>query len=111
MRSEILEKHPAAQLQVYVVWFDMLAGDSREMVDLRVLGDPRVTNYWDEKKAVGRRFSDNVVRRPGITWDHYFLYGPEARWDATPGPLVSMGGSVIGASDGLRQSIRPFLGS
>jgi hypothetical protein len=33
------------------VWFDMLAGDSRQLLDTRVLADPRVTYYWDEGKV------------------------------------------------------------
>lgn len=78
--------------------------------------DPKPGTDLDEaereaSRLAARWFSDKVVRTPGITWDHYFLYGPEARWDATPGPLVSKGGSVIGAGDDLRQSNRPFLGS
>lgn len=38
----------------------MLSGDARRTVDLRVLGDPRVTNLWDESKMAGRWFAENV---------------------------------------------------
>jgi hypothetical protein len=50
-----------------------------------------------------------VTGQEGITWDAYFLYGPDARWDRQPGPLVSTGGSVIGSTDQLMAAIRPFL--
>ncbi len=107
MRNEVLNPNPSAPLKLYVVWFNMLPGDSRERLDTKILSDPRVTNYWDEQKLVGRWFSDHVTNRQGITWDAFFLYGPRAHWQGQPEPLVSNGGSIIAArdrlSDGLRQ--------
>lgn len=109
MHDEILDKYPSARLKVLAVWFNMLPGDSRQFLDTRVLGDPRVTYYWDQEKVTGRWFSDHVTGRSGITWDMYFLYGPDARWDELPGPLVSSEGDVISSTDQLMSAIRPFL--
>lgn len=112
MRDEILAKYPTAQFKVLAVFFDMLPGDSRQMLDTRVLADPRVTYYWDAEKVVGQWFSDHVTGRPGITWDAYFLYGPGASWEQKPGPLVgSSRGPVIGSTDALKNAIRPYLTS
>lgn len=110
-RSEILDRHPSARLKVLAVWFSMVPGDSRRLVDTRVLSDPRVTYFWDREKAVGRWFSEHVTNRRRITWDAYFLYGPEARWDQEPGPLVSRSSasSVIAAASQLREAVQPFL--
>jgi hypothetical protein len=94
---------------VLVVWLPMLLGDSRVTTDNRLLADKRVLNYWDSQQAAGRWFARNVEQRPGIAWDEYFLYGPEATWDAEPAPLLSQGGSVIAASGELETAIRPFL--
>ena len=109
MQSEILEKYPNARLKVLAVWFNMLAGDSRQFLDTKVLGDPRVTYYWDQDKVTGSWFSQHVTGEAGITWDSYFLYGPDARWGAAPGPLVSSGGPVIGSTTELGAAVRPFL--
>lgn len=110
MHDEILAKHPTARLKVLAVWFDMLPGDSRQVLDTRVLADPRVTYYWDAGKLAGQWFSDHVTRRSGITWDAYFLYGPDASWDQRPSPLVgSSRGPVIGSTDALTNAIRPYL--
>jgi hypothetical protein len=109
VHDEILQKYPSARLKVISVWFNMLAGDSRQLLDTRVLGDPRVTYYWDQDKVAGRWFSDHVTGGAGVTWDAYFLYGPGARWDQSPGPLVSSGGPVIGSAGDLMTAIRPFL--
>jgi hypothetical protein len=109
VHDEILQRYPSARLKVLAVWFDMLPGDSRQLLDTRVLSDPRVTYYWDEAKVAGRWFSAHVTGGTGITWDAYFLYGPDARWTQTPGPQLSSGGPVIGSSDDLRSALEPFL--
>jgi hypothetical protein len=46
VHNEILARYPKARLKVLAVWFDMLSGDSRQFLDTKVLGDPRVTYYW-----------------------------------------------------------------
>jgi len=88
-------------LDVLVVWFNMLPGDSRELLDTRTLADPRVKNYWDEQKLVGSWYSEEVTHRRGVTWDAFFLYGPQAHWSSLPEPLVSSGSTVIGQHDKL----------
>ena len=109
MRTEILDKYPAADLRVFVVWFSMLPSDFRLLVDHRVLADPRAANFWDERRVVGRWFAQQVAHDPGITWDAYFLYGPEARWESVPAPLVSSGGTVIGQRRELQRDLQAFL--
>lgn len=100
MRSNILDRHPSAPVRVYVVWFDMLPGDSRYLVDRWVLNDARVTNYYDPHRLVGTWFGEHS-QDGGIVWDAYYLYGADAVWTTEPGPLVSSGGSVIGSSQDL----------
>ena len=89
----------------------MLPGDSRRLLDTRVLNDPRVSYFWDQEKVIGCWFSEHVTNWRGLTWDAYFLYGPEARWNQQLGPLVSRSSasSVIAASSQLQQAIQPFL--
>ncbi len=100
MRSNILQKYPSSNVRVYVVWFNMLPGDSRDLVDRKVLNDHRVANYYDPNRLVGSWFAEHTGGS-GIVWDAYFLYGADASWTDVPGPLVSSGGSVIGSSEDL----------
>ena len=79
-----------------MVWFPVLAGDASATVDSRLLTDKRVTNYWDPSRSVSSWYSQHVTNDPGITWDSYFLYGPDATWTAQPPPLVSTGSTVFG---------------
>ena len=106
MQNEILSKHPAADLDVYVVWFNMFPGDARWRWDGDGMTDPRVVHYWDEQKSVGTWFSANLTRRGSPTWDFYALYAPDARDLAAPS---SMGGTIISRRAELQSALSPVL--
>jgi hypothetical protein len=109
VQAEILAKHPAPTLRVYAVWLPMVPGDTRRAWERSVLADPRVIHLWDEKRTTGQWFAEHIERYRGISWDIYYVYGPEARWDLTPSPLLSKGRPVYGQRDELRTSILPLL--
>src|SRR4051812_44184190 len=87
----------------------MLWGDSRDGWDSTVLPDARGTHLWDGQKLVGRWFATQDANPQGIYWDAYWLYGPTARWDAAPGPLVGRGGPVIDVGGQLQSQLVPLL--
>ena len=93
-------------LKVFVVWFNMLPSDDRRFLDTSVLADSRVSNYWDEHKLFGTWVSQQMTHSRGITWDAFFLFGPQARWDNVPQPVVSEGGPVIGSTDELAAGLQ-----
>ncbi len=97
-------------LKVYVVWFNMLPSDDRRFLDTGVLADPRVSNYWDERKLFGTWVSQQMTHSRGITWDAFFLFGPQARWDDVPQPVISEGGPVIGSTDELTAGLQQLTG-
>jgi hypothetical protein len=106
VQQEILSKNQNPDLRVYAVWFNMLVGDSRQGWDGARLLDARVAHLWDEHKAVGNWFSNNVTHERGTTWDFYALYAPDAADLARP---VSMGGTIIGRTAQLRSGIEGLL--
>ena len=108
MQNEILTKHPAADLHVYVVWFDMFPGDARWRWDGGGLTDARVVHFWDEDKTVGAWFSANLTHRKAPTWDFFALYRADARDLASP---ANTGGSIIGDRDELQSALGPILSS
>lgn len=114
MQKEILEKHPSANMRVYVIWFSMIFSDARSRWRWtgHVIADPRVMHFWDEQKAMGRWFAqqDNPQESdPGIVWDAYFLYGSEAQWDAKPEPLISRGATIRDEYEALEKNLLPLL--
>lgn len=96
---------------MFVIWFNMLVGDSKAFVDPKLLNDRRVTNFWDGQKLTGQWFGQHVTGGGGTVWDAYFLYGAQAHWADQPDPIVGSGSPVIGATDQLLQSIDPLLRS
>ncbi len=110
VQKEILEEHPDSDLKVYVVWFDMLAGDSREGWDGYLVSDPRATNLWDEKRLVSRTLGDSVEGASPPVWDAYLLYGPKTSWDDTPPRPIGTGSTIYGERDKLRKEILALLG-
>ena len=106
MQNEILSKYPTADLDVYVVWFNMYPGDARWRWDGDGMTDSRVTHYWDEQKSVGTWFSANLTERGSPTWDFYALYSPDARDLAAPN---NMGGTIIGRRAELQSALAAVL--
>lgn len=105
MQQEILAKDPSPQIRVYAVWLSYYPWDSRSDIDSSLLSDRRVAQFWDGDKVTGRWFAEQIQGNRGIAWDVYFLFGPEARWDATPPPLVASGSPVIARADQLRSEL------
>ena len=82
----------------------MLGADSREDWDSKVLDDPRVVHFWDQRARTGRWFGDHVAGR-GLAWDAFFLYGPDATWVETPEPLASTGRTIIHQHEKLKADL------
>ena len=100
--DQILTQNHAANLHVYAVWIAFYPWDSKSDVDPGILGDPRVTQYWDPDKVAARWFADHVQEQPGGTaWDVYFLYGTDSHWDAAPSQLLASGSPVVADLDTL----------
>src|SRR5262245_49362850 len=89
----------------------MLWGDARWRWDGRALPDARVTHFWDKQRVVGQWFSQQIEGDTGIVWDAYYLYGPAATWETTPGPLLGSGGTIYGQRHQLEVQLLPLLRS
>ena len=115
MQSDLLSKHPAADLKVYAVWFNMIWSDARGQWSADILTDRRVTHHWDERKTVGQWYAQNVTRggtagSHAVVWDAYFLYGPEAVWQSDHPPAALRWGSpIVTARDELQQGLTDLL--
>ncbi|MBA2714963.1 MAG: hypothetical protein H0U55_15585 [Rubrobacteraceae bacterium] len=111
MQKDILDKHPDSDLKVYVVWFDMLAADSRSRWDQCAVSDPRATNLWDKDRVASRTLGPAVEGASPPVWDAYLLYGPDAKWADGPPSPVGTGSTIYGTRQQLEKDILPFLGN
>lgn len=119
MQRHILEAKPEADVRVYAIFFEVVAGDegAKHTVDpKKLLDDPRVTLFWDERRLTGRWFDENVTRlgaRTGehdrIEWDTYVLYGRGSEWrERAPYP-VSWGRPIIQENSRLLRDLEGVL--
>jgi hypothetical protein len=95
----------------------MFPGDSREQWRSDLLTDVRVTHYWDEPRAVGtlyfqnlpdiwnRRAAETVAPQELVLWDAYLLYPPDARWEDRPPEVVSWGSTILLTRDKLKRDL------
>jgi len=109
VQKQLLAQNPSTPLRVYTVWLPMLWGDSREMWNGTTMPDTRVTHFWDGEHVVGQWFVKEVDGYEGISWDSYYLYGPDAIWKTVPSPLVSSGGTIYGERETLEKQVHTLL--
>jgi len=73
--------------------------------------DGRVAQFWDGEQIVGQWFAGAIDddRYGKVSWDMYYLYGPEAVWETVPAPLVDSGGTIYRNRDQLEKQIDILL--
>lgn len=121
MQEALLEPNPQASLRVYAVWYNMFPGDSRDRWRAELLADSRVTHYWDEQRAVGTLYFQNLTqfwerRAPEtappqdlILWDAYLLYTPDEQWSDRLPDVVSWGATILLTQDRLTRDLQNLL--
>ena len=110
MQNEVLEKFPAANIRVYVVWEPMLATDKFRMSRSGLIEDERATHYKDDQQISGKWFGETYGRGGGsVAWDIAYVFGPEATWEDEPSPMVGWGAAVIHQREKLMAILTPLL--
>ena len=87
----------------------MLAGDAREKWNGNTMSDNRVTHFWDGELLVGQWFAEQVEGYRGVSWDTYYLYSPDAKWETIPSHLVGSGGTIYAERETLKMQISTLL--
>jgi hypothetical protein len=109
VQTQLSTQYSSAPLRVYAVWVPMPAIVSRNTWNAAILPDTRVTHFWDGDQAIGEWFAREVDGYRGVSWDMYYLYGPDAVWKTIPAPLVDSGGTIIREHDQLETQINTLL--
>lgn len=87
----------------------MLWNDAREKWNGTTMPDARVTHFWDGETQVGGWFAEHVEGYRGVSWDTYYLYGPDATWEDIPSPLAGAGGTIYGERETLEKQVHALL--
>lgn len=112
MQANILDRYPDADLSVYAVWVSPAGIDDRAAVD-QLLGDERVSSFWDAEQAVARWVGDNRLvgfAEGDVAYDLYLLFGPDAVWGEAPPRVLSEGAPVVFEGGTLSAALAPYLG-
>lgn len=112
MAHNLLEQQPAAELRVYAVWYAMIPFDAASRVPVELFDDPRVVQYWDRERSLGRWYGthpDYGADPSSVWWDTYVLYGPESRWIGAPTHRINLGYTIVETREELRASLAPLL--
>jgi hypothetical protein len=98
---------------VLAVWIPMLGGDSRSAWDSHVLDDPRVSDFWDGDRTVGKWFANQQIGGRGgpgsIVWDAFYAFARDSTWNGEPTGLVATGSDIIDNVSHLEKSFIPLL--
>ena len=89
MLKSVLQEFPKADIDVSIIWIDMLRNDNAEAAakSAKIFDDPRVRQFHDPRatRLAGKAFAHGLIRKgAGVAWDIYMFYDLDARWDEIP---------------------------
>lgn len=81
--QEIFEENKSEMLQGAIIWTPMLAADNLDAANQHEItfSDPRVKQFWDPDRILGRLLSRTLSLKAPIAWDVYLIYPPGHPWD------------------------------
>jgi hypothetical protein len=81
--QEIFEENESNILHGAIIWTPMLVTDSLDAANQRAIkfSDPRIQQFWDPERILGRLLSRTLNLKESIAWDVYLIYPPNHIWD------------------------------
>jgi hypothetical protein len=110
VQTQLLREYSSEPLSVYAVWLQMLPSITSDKWDATIMPDARVKHFWDGELDVARWFAKQVDGYEGVSWDMYYLYGPDAVWETVPSSLVGSGGTIYREREVLMTQVSKLLG-
>ena len=86
VRETLLEGFPHVDICVSIIWIHMLESDSKEAAReaARMMDDPRVRQFHDPERLVGRAIAGSLGSEDRIAWDFYLFYEQGLEWGERP---------------------------
>lgn len=112
VQDEVLGKHEAADVAVFVIWEPMMSTDSRDRWRPSLIEDPRIQEFWDEQQVLGKFLAEALPDSPklgDVAWDALYIFDGEAKWDEAPGPVIRCGTPIVQDKEGLLEATASVL--
>lgn len=83
IKESILDQTKSDDIQLYIVWMDMLKDDSYSSAKkaAKLLDDSRVTHFYTSGKDLGTEVAKQVSDNVGVAWDIYMFYESTVTWE------------------------------
>lgn len=114
VQNDILKKYPKAKIRIYAIWSAIIPTDARAAWNLtgRLLPDARVEHFWDDSRVAGEWFAKLESpddKNPGVMWDAFLVFGPDAQWSDQPKPRLSLGNTIRDEFEELEKHLETYL--
>ncbi len=86
VRNSIIDGLPDAQIQVGVIWINMLPGDSEVTAKraAKIITSPRASHFHDPNRLAGASIARSLGWEDDVAWDVYLFYEAGAKWQKGP---------------------------
>ncbi len=113
VREKVLKEYPEEEIEVYAVWFNMVATDRKDKWNPELLNDKRVKHYWDEDRVLGKwitkNFKDGKHLGP-IDWDSFYLFDKDGKWNESFENVKASGTPIARDAEKLIEGVEKLFG-
>jgi len=85
-----LEESAHADIDIIIVWINMLAGDNEEAASnsAKIFEGDQIQQFHDPNQLVGKTIAESLGADNVIAWDMYLFYNKGSKWkERPPAPL------------------------
>ena len=86
MLNEVVSKNRKAQIEIIVIWIEMLTRDN-ESTARNAAGmfiNQRVMQFHDPNRLAGKAIAESLGAAGAVAWDMYLFYSKESKWEKKP---------------------------
>ena len=86
MHKVLIEESSYADIEIMIVWIDMLAEDNAitASVAAKIFQDTRVRQFHDPNRLAGKAIAESLGVNHASAWDMYLVYEKGKTWQEKP---------------------------
>jgi len=86
VRKVLIEESAHADVEIMLVWIDMLAEDNVATASTasKIFQYDRVIQFHDPNRLAGKAIAESLGANHSIAWDMYLFYKAGSKWEEKP---------------------------